>query len=187
MKQYLYHGSHIGNITVLKPVSKLHGSDKTVVYLTDNPIYAMLYIWDPIHNLKQGKHITAWMKNGVVYYEEQFPNQLKTFYDGVKGYLYKIPITKDCIKISYGMYYIANATEILSFEEIENVYSVFCDYIQKGEMKVIPFDQMTDERREELYNSITDRIIRDKLVEDPNSDDARFFQKFFPVSWQNAH
>lgn len=187
MTKYLYHGSHIGDINVLNPVSKLHGDNKNVVYLTDNPIYAMLYIWDPIHNLKKGKHITAWTKNGIVYYEEQFPNQLKSFYDGVKGYLYRIRLTNDCVKLGNGIYYVENPTEIMSFEEIENVYSAFCEYMQNGEMKVIPFELMTDERRKDINNIITQRIIRDKLVEKNDCDDARFFQKYFPDSWQNAH
>ncbi len=146
----------------------------------------MLYIWDPIHNLKKGKHITAWIKNGVVYYEEQFPNQLKTFYDGVKGYLYKFPLANDCMQNSEGMYYSENSIEILSFEKIENVYSELCEYIQKGDMKIITFNQMTDERREGLHNSITNRIMREKLVENPNSDEAGFYKKYFPAQWQRA-
>ena len=34
--QFLYHGSAAAGISALEPRSRLHGSDKQVVYLTDN-------------------------------------------------------------------------------------------------------------------------------------------------------
>ncbi len=92
---YLYHGSIISGIKYIKPNSRLHGSDKEVVYLTDNIPYALFYIWDKEHNHYSGKHVTAWIKDGTAYYEEQFPNQLKTFYKGVSGYLYVSAFTSD--------------------------------------------------------------------------------------------
>ena len=79
MTEYLYHGTVVPNIKVLNAVSSLHGGgEQKIVYLTDNPAYALLYIWDSVKNLKTGKHVTAWIKDGIVYYEEQFSEQLKT-------------------------------------------------------------------------------------------------------------
>lgn len=36
------------------------------------------------------KWVTGWLKDGVAYYEEQFPGQLKAFYEGVHGYVYSV-------------------------------------------------------------------------------------------------
>ena len=86
----MYHGSIVPKIESLYSKSKLHNSNKQVVYLTENVPYALLYIWDSERNTKRTGHVTAWIKDGIVYYEEQFANQLKSFYDGVQGYLYSV-------------------------------------------------------------------------------------------------
>lgn len=89
MIEYLYHGSHIPDIEKLNATSLFHGtSDTKVVYLTDSYPYSLFYILDADHNIKQGKHVTSWIKDGIVYFEEQFPNQLLEFYKGVSGYVY---------------------------------------------------------------------------------------------------
>ena len=85
---YLYHGSIIENIEVLEARSKLHGSDSRVVYLTSSIPYALVYIWDAEKNNNHTKHVTCGIRDGEVFYEEKFPNQLETFYKGVSGYLY---------------------------------------------------------------------------------------------------
>jgi hypothetical protein len=70
LKEYLYHGSDYSGITELEARSKLHNTDKKVVYLTDNIPYALYYIWDEKHHGYSEKHVTGWIKNGVAYYEE---------------------------------------------------------------------------------------------------------------------
>ena len=71
MKNYLFHGSFASGIETLHATSKLHGTEDTmVVYLTENPVYALFYIWDAEHNKRTGKYVTCFIKNGKVYYEE---------------------------------------------------------------------------------------------------------------------
>lgn len=92
---FLYHGSSPQGINVLKPLSKLHGSNQKAVYLTENIPHALVYIWDSIKIGTCQKWVTCGLKNGIVYYEEQFPNQLQTFYEGVEGYIYIYCSEKD--------------------------------------------------------------------------------------------
>lgn len=70
MNKYLYHGSEYVGIKELEPRSKLHNTDKKVLFLTDNIPYALYYIWDEEHNGYNGKHVTGWINNGIAYYEE---------------------------------------------------------------------------------------------------------------------
>lgn len=44
MEKMLYHGSSASGIKTLEPLSKLHGTDKSVLYLTSNLPYALVYI-----------------------------------------------------------------------------------------------------------------------------------------------
>lgn len=67
-RKFLYHGSVSADITELKANSPLHGSDKKVVYLTDNIPYALFYIWDGGHNNYTRKFVTGWIKNKIAYY-----------------------------------------------------------------------------------------------------------------------
>ena len=72
---YFYHGSSRKGIKSIWANSRLHGTNQDVVYLTDNLCYALMYIWDE-NRLTTQKHVTCGIKNGILMYEEQFPNQL---------------------------------------------------------------------------------------------------------------
>ncbi len=68
----------------MNQISKLHNSNQKVIYLTSNLAYALVYIWDSIKIGTKQKWITCGVKNGIVCYEEQFPAQLREFYEGVE-------------------------------------------------------------------------------------------------------
>ena len=102
MSKRYYHGSAAADIQALEPRSLLHGTADRVVYLTDHVTYALLYIWDEQHNGRAGKYVTGWIKDGVACYEEQFPNQLQTFYQGVQGYLYTVETGARCSRWQTG-------------------------------------------------------------------------------------
>ena len=79
-----YHASNSGNLTELLPLSTLHGSNEKVCYITPLRAYALFYLRDMSIN-----HVTCGVsKDGIVVYEEQFPNQLEKIYQGRSGYLY---------------------------------------------------------------------------------------------------
>ncbi|MBR5779022.1 MAG: hypothetical protein IKY21_00180 [Clostridia bacterium] len=185
----LYHGSIFANITELLANSTLHeNANQKVVYLTDNIPYALLYIWDSNRNFKQGKHVTAWIKENQVFYEEQFQNQLRTFYDGVSGYLYAVNNTTSFSPVNNreAMWFSPNNTKIDIVKYIPNVYDELCKYINSGELKVIHFEDVDSERVNDLYNCIVDRIISKHLLENPDDSDAVFYQKFFLEAWELA-
>ena len=73
----LYHGSAAGGLTRL--------TGQPCVYLTPYPCYALCYIRDPNVN-----YVTCGVdKDGVVRYDENFPEQLRTLYAGRSGWLYR--------------------------------------------------------------------------------------------------
>lgn len=73
----LYHGSAAGGLTRL--------TGQPCVYLTPYPCYALCYIRDPNVN-----YVTCGVdKDGVVRYDVNFPEQLRTLYVGRSGWLYR--------------------------------------------------------------------------------------------------
>lgn len=184
----MFHGSHIEGIKSLKPRSVLHGSDKNVVWLTGNVPYALIYIWDGEHNnLRREKHVTAWVKDGMAYYEEQFPNQLEAFYKGVSGYLYHIP-QKPNIKAyesRESMYYCADEVTVEKVSFVSDVYDELLRYEQNGEFTVRRFSKQTAERQRELTELMATAILRDNFCEG-DEEKAEFYKMYFQKSWEIA-
>ena len=177
----LFHGSVIPNIHTIKAESTIHGTDNTkVVYLTDNLPYSLFYIWDSDHNIKRSKHVTAWIKDGTVYYEEQFKGQLETFYKGVSGYVYCVESNENFkpVENRESMWFSGMDTTVFKTFIISDVYSEIMKYANEGKVRIIKFDEVSKERITELYEIITQRIIKSGLLNCTDSADAKFYQKF---------
>lgn len=182
-----YHGSIIPGITQLDAHSKLHNSEEKVVYLTDNIPYALYYIWDAERNEYDGKYVTGWMKNGIAYYEEQFPDQLRTFYQGVSGYLYRIEDREDIkpVENRENMFYSTEDVIIAETIKIADVYEEFLKYESEGKLVVLRYNEQSVERQNELVDFIAQGLSRSGFFEG-NEQKQEFMKKHFPKSWEKA-
>lgn len=182
----LYHGSITSNIKQINPISKLHNSDKKVVYLTDNIPYALFYIWDKEHNHKEGKHVTAWIKDDTAYYEEQFPDQLKTFYKDVSGYLYSVPFNSDIKNVENRecLYYSSENITVESCEYIPDVYNELLKYEAKGQLKIRRYNEQSEQRQNELIDLIAEAIVKFDYIND--KAESEFYKRYFAKAWERA-
>lgn len=187
MKEYLYHGSECIGITELEPRSKLHNTDKKVLYLTDNIPYALYYIWDEKHNGYNEKHVTGWINNGIAYYEEQFPDQLKTFYKGVSGYLYYTFKNSDIqfVEKRKGLYYSLKNTVVAKVIYILDVYEELLKYEASGKLKILRYKEQSERRQQELVDLIATDIVKANFFKD-NGAKAQFMKKHFVKAWERA-
>ncbi|MBQ9132980.1 MAG: hypothetical protein IJX64_00455 [Clostridia bacterium] len=185
--EYLYHGSGIKGITKLYANAKLHDTNQDVIYLTNNIPYSLFYIWDETHIGFRGKHITAWIKNGITYYEEQFPEQLKTFYKGAAGYLYCIAKHSECfpVKEREGMFFSSVDTEVEKAIYIPDVYEELMRYEMIGKLKVLRYNDQTKQRQNELTDIIAASIIKRDFYKN-NPPRAMFMKKYFQKAWKKA-
>ncbi len=189
MKNYLFHGSFVSGIKTLHATSKLHGTEDTmVVYLTANPAYALFYIWDAEHNKRTGKYVTCFIKNGKVYYEEQFPDQLKAFYQEVSGYLYCIHHTEDFAKVEgwEDMWYSEKEAEIEEARYIPDVYEELMKYEREGKLEVISYEKVAPERIKDLYEYMVQKLVNKGIVKQPACEEAVFYQTYFEPVWRMA-
>ena len=185
----LFHGSITADIHTIKANSKLHGTDNTkVVYLTDSLSYSLFYIWDSTHNVKANKHVTAWIKDGTVYYEEQFEGQLEAFYKDVSGYVYCVEHNEHFKPVDdrESMWFSEIDATVSKSIYITDVYSEIMKHVNEGKVKIINFSEVSEERITGLYNRIAQRILDNGLLNNPQSDDARFYQTFFKKAWDDA-
>ena len=182
---YFYHGSNFPGIKQLEARSKLHNSEEEVVYLTDCLPYALFYIWDAEHNGYSGKHVTAWVKDGVAYYEEQFPEQLKTFYQGVAGSLYCISENANIKPVDgrENLYYCPVDISVTKEEQISDIYDELLKFEAEGTLTVLRYNEQSPERQKELINLIAGFIIQANYFKD-NKEQQNFMKKYFKESWK---
>ena len=187
MDEYLYHGTIYSGLTELEARSSLHNTDQQVVYLTDNIPYALLYIWDENHNGCSEKHVTGWVHNGVAYYEEQFPDQLKTFYQGVSGYLYAIKNEDWFQKLENreGIHYSFQNAAIDKVNSIQDVYEALLQYEKLGKFKVLYYNEQTQQRQEELVHLLSTYILDNDFFKKDDMK-AAFMKKYFSKAWEQA-
>ena len=186
-KNFLYHGSVSADITELKAYSMLHGTDKKVVYLTDNIPYALFYIWDGNHNNYNRKFVTGWIKNNISCYEEMFPNQLETFYKDVSGYLYCIEKSTDILSVDgrEAMYYSEKDISVDHIEYIPDIYQELMKYEVLGEFKLFRFNEQSKEKQNELIDKSAGIIVKSDFFKD-DQEKLKFYKKYFLAAWERA-
>lgn len=181
------HGSNIPGITTLEPRSRLHGTGEPVLYLTDNIPYALFYLWDAQHTGCDVKHVTGWLHDGQAWYEEQFPNQLQAFYEGVSGYLYTVEDSAAIHPVEgrESLYYTATPLTVAKAVHIPDVYAALCAYEKQGTLHVRRYLDQTAQRQQELTGLITQALVQANFYEDNPSQQA-FMRRYFGASWALA-
>lgn len=186
MKRF-YHGSVVPELTQLEARSRLHTTQQPVVYLTDCVPYALFYIWDTEHNGFGGKYVTARVENNVAFYEEQFSDQLRTFYQGVSGYLYCVSDSAD-IKLVEGrenLFYCTHDVAVSQTLRIDDVYRELQGYEAEATLRVARYDCLTSPQKERIIRMISEAIVREDFY---NNDPVQreFMKKHFRRSWKLA-
>lgn len=186
-KSYFYHGSISADIAELKASSLLHGTDKKVVYLTDNIPYALFYIWDGNHNNYNRKFVTGWIKNNIACYEEMFPNQLETFYKGVSGYLYCIEKNADISSVDgrEAMYYSETDILVSHAVHISDIYQELMKLEASRKFKLFRFNEQSEEKQNELTDKSAGIIVKSDFFKN-DQEKLKFYKKYFLAAWERA-
>ena len=183
----IYHGSAIPFLTELQPLSRLHNTEKNVVYLSSSIPYVLLYIWDSEKMQSSRKYVTGWLKDGITCYEEQFPGQLKAFYEGVRGYVYSVAQNDD-MKFGQqreGMFYSELPVSVYCSTEIPDVYQELLRYEQQGMFRVFRYEEAVAEKQAELTERIATFVAKDGMI-DRDDEQSRFMKRYFTDAWKRA-
>lgn len=184
---FIHHGSAIPSLIELQPLSRLHNTEKNVVYLSSSIPYVLLYIWDSEKMQSSRKHVTGWLKDGVAYYEEQFPGQLKAFYEGVRGYVYSVAQSDNVqiVQQREGMFYSESPVNVYRVTEIPDVYQELLRYEREGLFRVFRYEDATAEKQTELTERIATFIAKDGMI-DRDDEQSRFMKRYFADAWEQA-
>ena len=184
---FIHHGSAIPSLNELKPLSKLHNTEKNVVYMSSSVPYVLLYIWDSVKTQSSRKYVTGWLKDGVAYYEEQFPGQLKAFYEGVRGYVYSVAQSDNVqiVQQREGMFYSELPVSVYCTTEIPDVYQELLRYEREGLFRVFRYEEASAEKQTELTERIATFIAKDGMI-DRDDEQSRFMKRYFADAWEQA-
>ena len=69
---------------------------------------------------------------------------------------------------------------------VPNVYDEIQKYVAEGKIKITKYSEMDKDKIKALYDHISERIVRDGLLDNPESEDAVFYKTFFSKAWEAA-
>ncbi len=173
----LYHGSTEGGMTVLDPVSR-DREGNPALYVTDNYAYGLFYLRD-----RRTDFVTCGVAgDGKVHYDEWFPDQMKTLYEGRSGWIYEIEAEAQPQR-TRGIYIIRAQTAVTGQHHIADAYAAILEEIQKGRVVVRTYEEATAEQLQQYRDGMI-RWLRS--VENLSAEKAAFYQTYFPACWREA-
>lgn len=171
---YYFHG------TTMRGISELRANP--VVYLTPNRAYALFYIID-----KSINWVTCAVKeNGVVHYDEHFPEQLKKLYRKKSGYLYRCNGTATLIPgKSRDIVVSQSPVEVADYEYIPDIYQEILHYEKAGAIIIKRYGGLLEDEKKDIFDMIVHYIFKNDLLT-VNGPKAVFIRDSFPGAWNYA-
>lgn len=179
----MYHGSPFAGLTELGTLSRTHDEmASSAVYLTPNRSYALFYIRDLEIN-----YVTCGVtEDGYIRYDENFPGQLKTLYEGKSGFLYICESNDKFEKTSTRDVWVSkNPVVVTDIEKIPDAYAEILKCEAAGLVKVIRYEMLSEERKREIYDMILHSIYKNNYPA-LTSKKAMFYKDNYTQAWNYA-
>lgn len=158
-----YHASKTKDIKELNPNISNH--NKPLIYFSSKYENVLVYLSNAItktcleNNLKFDRW-TTWasygFEDGILVIEEYYPNATYETYKGVSGYIYYVndmPNIKKQEDIKDA--YITDSNVIVDgCIYVEDAYEEIMKYVEMGKLKLLRYEEITDEKRKWIYDTI---------------------------------
>ena len=174
-----YHGSPVGGLTELQPSEARQFGKPRQVCMSALRAMALLYLIDNF------EYTYGYDKSGRIYYEEYFPDSLEKLYGGKSGYLY------ECAAGEYQTTKIPNEyvspvpVRTLSCEYIPDAYLALREAADRGEIRLVPYDQITEGTRKFVWRWISGDIVAKRLWE-TGGPYADYLKRNYPEIWNKT-
>ena len=177
----LYHGSSVGGITELKPFLSEH--KKPYVYLSSNPVVALLYAVKPVP--KPYSFYPYGFNGEKVVYSEYYKNCFEDIYKGQKGFLYECENVKNAGNptVITCAYTCENLIRISNCIEIANIYEKFMEYKENGLFEIKPFHSVPCKELNFVYDDLRKTINEYRLRTYLDNPMSKFIMAHFPKVW----
>lgn len=177
----LYHCSPTPGLTVLKPsVTKYFGKPEQVCLTASLPM-ALLY------GIKHFEYSYGYTRDGRLYYEEYFPDALEELYRGKGASLYTCTLREDMETTQIPNEYVTQGEVPVEGEvPVPDVLAALLEQERLGALKIVRWAEVSPASREWIVRAEADTIIEKGLLDQPDSDFARFMREKYPESWARA-
>jgi len=179
-KVTIYHGSSVPNLTILTPRQSMH--DKPYIYFSTNIVVAALYTANPLKSPHYW-YPYGFDKDGRVKYSEVYPDALKDFYGGKKGYIYECIVDKSLLE---NLPQIPSAklstvpVKVHKCIKINDAYKQFLQYIKDDKFVLTEYKKMTEKGIQWYHNSIIDSLNE----HGENNSYSDFIKLKMPIVWE---
>lgn len=178
----LYHGSCVGGLDELKPFLSEH--QKPYVYLSSNPVVALLYAVKPVP--KPFSFYPYGFSGDKVIYSEYFEDCFKKIYQGKTGFLYECEVedgTENATAISCA-YTTETPVKVLNCTRIDDIYEKFLEYRKDGLFDIKPFDRIPEKEMAFVLGDLKSTVEKYDLKNDPDNPMTKFIIENFPMLWR---
>lgn len=182
----LYHGSCVGALENLTPFVSEHG--KAFVYFSANPVTALLYAVKPVPK-PFSYYSYGFDENGVVVYCEYWKNAFYELYAGKSGFLYTCNCTLSKVQNPTGINGVYTAEKNMPVEsviEIPDIYQKFMKFESDGLFKIKPYDAVSKNELNFVYQDMKQTIIKNNLKSFPDSPMSIFIRQHFLNAWNDV-
>lgn len=171
----LFHGTEVAGLRTLVPMSRREGG--TRLYLTDCFAYSLFYLRD-----REIDFVTCGVgQNGIVHYDEKFPDQLKILYGGRPGYVYEAEADPEP-GAAPGIWICREAVEVTAVRFIPDAYEAILAQMGRGRVAFVPYEALTQEQKVQNHAGAVDFLRRFPI----NAAQEAFYRKHFPLAWEEA-
>lgn len=175
-----FHGSSIGDISVLKPHVSNHG--KSLVYITTNEVIAALYM------VKTNWYSYGFKKDSSIpVYTEYYKDGLKDIYENKTGYIYECEntgFTDNPTNIKVALVS-EKEVPIINCIKVDNVYDKLLQYEKEGKLVIQRYGSLNEKQLNNIGSMVINEINEFNLVNNFNEYSA-FIKARFPEIWDRA-
>lgn len=173
----LYHGSSVPGIDVLHPFVSNH--EKPYVYLTHSEVLAAIYAHNPMHR-PNGWFPYWWGKDGALYYDEYFENQLEEIYAGHEGYVYQCRGNYPRLEKMPWFSLSEDPVPVTECRRIPDLYRQLLQYEEEGRLVVRRWQSFCPEQLALFRRVIADSLNRTPMDSPHRAEYEAYIRKHFP-------
>ena len=149
-----------------------------ILYLTDNWAYSLFYIRD-----REIDFVTCGVREGgIVHFDERFPRQLETLYNGMSGWIYEVEADAKPTKIK-GIYVLRDGAKVTGKWYIPDALGAIREEIEKGTVHFLAYEDLTQAQKQQNREGMTRWFLTNG---DKNTKKTEFFRQHFPEAWEVA-
>lgn len=176
----LYHGSPVSGLRMIEPsVTAYFGKPKQVCLTSLLPM-ALFY------GTRHFEYAYGFTSSGKIYYEEYFPDALRTIYSGKCASLYYCAENSAFTRTAIPNEYVSGeAVPVLKEQQIPDLLEALLEQERQGTLQIIRYAEQKPEMREWVVNAERDVIIEHGLL-NMNTPFARYMRETYPASWKLA-